>query len=141
MVQKSMIVSDPTKKTKKDMKKGKGKKLYAKASKAPPAGEDGAPKRRKKVVESYRRYIQRVLRQIVDKGTLSSRAMNIMNSFCNDMFDRIAVESMRLLRTSKRRVLSPQDVECAVKLLLPGELQRHAISEASKAVSKFAGRD
>ena len=63
--------------------------------------------------------------------------MSIMNSFINDIFDRIAVESSKLVRYNKKRTLSFREVQTAVKLLLPGELAKHAISEGTKAVTKF----
>lgn len=63
--------------------------------------------------------------------------MNIMNSFINDTFDRIAMESSELVRYNKRRTLSSREIQTSVKLLLPGELAKHAISEGTKAVTKF----
>jgi len=63
--------------------------------------------------------------------------MNIMNSFINDTFDRIAGESAKLVRYNRKRTLSSREIQSAVKLLLPGELSKHAISEGTKAVQKF----
>ena len=60
-----------------------------------------------------------------------------MNSFINDTFDRIALESSKLVRYNRRKTLSSREVQTAVKLLLPGELAKHAISEGTKAVTKF----
>jgi histone H2B len=68
---------------------------------------------------------------------ISRKAMSIMNSFINDTFDRIALESSKLVRFNTRRTLSSREVQTAVKLLLPGELARHAISEGTKAVTKY----
>ena len=63
--------------------------------------------------------------------------MNIMNSFINDTFDRLAGESSKLVRYNGKRTLSSREIQSAVKLLLPGELSKHAISEGTKAVQKF----
>ena len=63
--------------------------------------------------------------------------MNIMNSFINDTFDRLAGESSKLVRYNRKRTLSSREIQSAVKLLLPGELSKHAISEGTKAVQKF----
>ena len=63
--------------------------------------------------------------------------MNIMNSFINDTFDRLAGESSKLVRYNRKRTLSSREIQSAVKLLLPGELAKHAISEGTKAVQKF----
>ena len=60
-----------------------------------------------------------------------------MNSFINDTFDRISQEAAKLVRYNRRKTLSSREVQTAVKLLLPGELAKHAISEGTKAVTKF----
>ena len=64
--------------------------------------------------------------------------MNIMNSFINDIFERIALEASKLVRYNKKHTLSAREVQSAVKLLLPGELAKHAIIEGAKAVNKIA---
>ena len=63
--------------------------------------------------------------------------MNIMNSFINDIFEKIALEASKLVRYNKKHTLSAREVQSAVKLLLPGELAKHAIIEGAKAVNKF----
>ena len=64
--------------------------------------------------------------------------MSIMNSFINDVFEKIAGESARLVRYNKKHTLSSREVQTAVRLLLPGELAKHAVSEGTKAVTKFS---
>jgi len=78
-----------------------------------------------------------VLKQVHPDIGISKKAMNIMNNFISDNFDRIALEASKLVRFNKRRTLSSREVQTAVKLILPGELARHAISEGTKAVTKF----
>ena len=68
---------------------------------------------------------------------ISKKAMSIMNSFINDSFDRIALEASKLVRFNKKKTLSSREVQTAVRLLLPGELSKHAVSEGTKAVTKF----
>jgi histone H2B len=63
--------------------------------------------------------------------------MNIMNSFVNDVFDRIAVESSRLAQYNKRSTITSREIQTAIRLLLPGELAKHAVSEGTKAVTKY----
>ena len=64
--------------------------------------------------------------------------MSIMNSFINDIFEKIANESSRLVQYNKRHTLSSREVQTAVRLILPGELAKHAVSEGTKAVTKFS---
>jgi len=92
---------------------------------------------KRKRVESFSVYIYKVLRQVHPEVGISKKAMNIMNSFVNDIFDRMAIESNRLTRYSHKNTLSSREIQTAVKLLLPGELSKHAVSEGTKAVTKF----
>merc|ERR1712021_86564 len=109
------------------------------ASKKAPAKGAGAPggKRKKKRVESYSSYIYRVLKQVHPDTGVSKRGMSIMNSFINDIFERIATEAVNLCRYNKRNTLTSREVQTAVRLLLPGELAKHAVSEGTKAVTKY----
>ncbi|GIY91607.1 histone H2B [Caerostris extrusa] len=67
---------------------------------------------------------------------ISSKAMSIMNSFVNDIFGRIAAESSRLAHYNNRSTITNREIQIAVRLLLPGELAKHAVSEGTKAVTK-----
>merc|ERR1712043_158357 len=68
------------------------KKRYQKEKRGRKAGQKGS-KRRK---ESYAIYIYKVLKQVHPDTGVSSKAMSIMNSFVNDIFERIAGEASRL---------------------------------------------
>jgi histone H2B len=93
--------------------------------------------RHKRRVETFSLYIYKVLKQVHPEIGISKKAMNIMNSFINDTFDRLSYESSKLVRYNRKRTLSSREIQSAVKLLLPGELSKHAISEGTKAVQKF----
>jgi len=97
----------------------------------------GDKKRKRKRKESYGIYIYSVLRQVHPDVGLSSRSMSIMNSFVNDIFERIASEASRLSHQNKKSTISSREIQTAVRLLLPGELAKHAVSEGTKAVTKY----
>uniref|UniRef100_A0A673IM28 Core Histone H2A/H2B/H3 domain-containing protein n=1 Tax=Sinocyclocheilus rhinocerous TaxID=307959 RepID=A0A673IM28_9TELE len=63
--------------------------------------------------------------------------MGIMNSFVNDIFERIAGESSRLAHYNKRSTISSREIQTAVRLLLPGELAKHAVSEDVVLLLKY----
>tara|TARA_B110000285_G_C14824305_1_gene467968 strand:+ start:416 stop:658 length:243 start_codon:yes stop_codon:yes gene_type:complete len=69
---------------------------------------------------------------------ISKRSMSIMNSFINDVFERINLEAGKLVSNNKKHTLSSREVQTAVRLLLPGELAKHAVSEGTKAVTKYS---
>ena len=115
---------------------GKGaKKAGSGKGRGRPAGTGGKRKRRRK--ESYGIYIYKVLKQVHPDTGISSRAMSIMNSFVNDIFERIAGEASRLAQYNKKSTITSREVQTAVRLLLPGELAKHAVSEGTKAVTKY----
>jgi histone H2B len=41
------------------------------------------------------------------------------------------------VRYNKRGTLSSREIQTAVRLILPGELAKHAVSEGTKAVTKY----
>ncbi|OCT77458.1 hypothetical protein XELAEV_18028549mg [Xenopus laevis] len=94
-------------------------------------------KRRKSRKESYAIYVYKVLKQVHPDTGISSKAMSIMNSFVNDVFERIAGEASRLAHYNKRSTITSREIQTAVRLLLPGELAKHAVSEGTKAVTKY----
>ncbi|XP_043462968.1 late histone H2B.L4-like [Leptopilina heterotoma] len=99
--------------------------------------KDDKKKKRRKGKESYGHFIYKVLKQVHNDVGMSSKAMSIMNSFMNDIFERIANEASRLAKYSKKRTISSREIQTAVRLLLPGELSKHAVSEGTKAVTKY----
>merc|ERR1712020_98773 len=134
-----------------------GSNVKSKESKMPPKSTDKAAKKSvkapkeasgkprgrkpgqktKKRKESYAIYIYKVLKQVHPDTGVSSKAMSIMNSFVNDLFERIAGEASRLAHYNKRSTITSREIQTAVRLLLPGELAKHAVSEGTKAVTKY----
>ena len=97
-----------------------------------------AVKRTKKRTETFSIYIYRVLKQVHPEIGISKKSMSIMNSFINDVFEKVASESAKLVRYNKKHTLSSREVQTAVRLLLPGELAKHAVAEGTKAVTKYS---
>jgi histone H3/H4 len=112
----------------------KGAKKAASKAKAARGGEKKRKRRRR---ESYSIYIYKVLKQVHPDTGISSKAMSIMNSFVNDIFERIAAEASRLAHYNRRSTITSREIQTAVRLLLPGELAKHAVSEGTKAVTKY----
>ncbi|EGN93198.1 hypothetical protein SERLA73DRAFT_189692 [Serpula lacrymans var. lacrymans S7.3] len=107
------------------------------ASKSQPA--DGEKKKRRKArKETYSSYIYKVLKQVHPDTGISNKAMAILNSFVNDIFERIATEASKLAAYSKKSTISSREIQTSVRLILPGELAKHAISEGTKSVTKFS---
>ncbi|EES18353.1 hypothetical protein BDA96_09G173100 [Sorghum bicolor] len=115
-----------------------------KAEKRLPSSKDGGggggkkgKKKAKKSVETYKIYIFKVLKQVHPDIGISAKAMSIMNSFINDIFEKLAQEAARLARYNKKPTITSREIQTSVRLVLPGELAKHAVSEGTKAVTKF----
>jgi histone H2B len=91
---------------------------------------DGKKKKKSKA-ETYKIYIYKVLKQVHPDTGISSKAMSIMNSFINDIFEKIATEASRLARYNKKPTITSREIQTAVRLILPGELAKHAVSEGT----------
>jgi len=110
-------------------KKDAGKKTAATGDKK---------KRTKTRKETYSSYIYKVLKQVHPDTGISNRAMSILNSFVNDIFERVATEASKLAAYNKKSTISSREIQTSVRLILPGELAKHAVSEGTKAVTKYS---
>ncbi|XP_060177744.1 histone H2B.9-like, partial [Lycium barbarum] len=87
--------------------------------------------------ETYKIYIFKVLKQVHPDIGNSGKAMGIMNIFINDIFEKLAQETSKLARYDKKPTIMSGEIQTAVRLVLPDELAKHAVSEGTKAVTKF----
>ena len=96
-------------------------------------------KRHKRRRETYNIYVYKVLKQVHPEIGISKKAMQIMNSFVTDTFEKICSEAGRLCKYGGKHTLTAREVQSSCKLVLPGELSKHALSEGTKALSKYKG--
>ena len=116
------------KKTKLSQRRGRGR---------PKKDGSNSKKSKKPDFGKWKSFVYKVLKQIHPEIGISSKAMNIMESFCNDLFERLAAEAAKLARYSKQSTILSRDIQTAVRLIIPGELAKHAVSEGTKAVTKY----
>ena len=93
----------------------KGEKKSAGKGASQDATKDTTRKGAKKVMhknkpETYSVYIYRVLKQVHPETGISKRSMSIMNSFINDIFEKICAESAKLVRYNKKQTLSSREI-------------------------------
>jgi histone H2B len=103
-------------------------KAAKKAGKAQKNISKSDRKKKRKRQESYAIYIYKVLKQVHPDTGISSKAMSIMNSFVNDIFEQIAAEASRLTHYNKRSTFTSREIQTAVRLLLPGEFYEEDIA-------------
>ncbi|KAJ4136684.1 histone H2B, partial [Fusarium falciforme] len=102
------------------------------AAKKTSTSTDGK-KRSKARKETYSSYIYKVLKQTHPDTGISQKSMSILNSFINDIFERIATEASKLAAYNKKSTISAREIQTAVRLILPGELAKHAVSEGTES--------
>jgi histone H2B len=101
------------------------------------------PKRIKKVRKpkkpkfNFQRKIHAVLKSLNPEGCISKRAMGIVNDFMGDIFEKLASESRILLSKGKTATLTSREMMTSAKLVLQGDLSKHGVSEATKAIQKY----
>ncbi|KAJ5930758.1 hypothetical protein N7454_004780 [Penicillium verhagenii] len=117
---------------------GKAPAEKKEAGKKTSASTGEKKKRGKTRKETYSSYIYKVLKQVHPDTGISTRAMSILNSFVNDIFERVATEASKLAAYNKKSTISSREIQTSVRLILPGELAKHAVSEGTKAVTKYS---
>lgn len=95
-------------------------------------------RKRRRKSESFGRYIYQVLKQVHPGVGMSKKGMEVMNSFVFDMFTRLATSAGGLVRKAKASTITSREINTAIRLTLPGELAKHASSEACKAVAQYS---
>ncbi|TIB68487.1 hypothetical protein E3Q24_03659 [Wallemia mellicola] len=95
-------------------------------------------KGQKKRKETYHSYIFKVLKQVHPNCGISYKAMSVLCSFVSDLFERLAREASILASKNGKSTISSREIQTAARLVLPGELAKHAVSEGTKAVTKYA---
>uniref|UniRef100_A0A8R7PYS6 Core Histone H2A/H2B/H3 domain-containing protein n=1 Tax=Triticum urartu TaxID=4572 RepID=A0A8R7PYS6_TRIUA len=130
----------PTQKRARSEGKARTRKAEAAARKNMGKGRGGRRRRRlggNNIDMGYKAYVYRVLKQVHPDLGASGKTMQALDMMMADMFERLATEASRLAQYAGRATLTSRDVQNAVRLVLPGELAKHAISEGTKAVTMY----
>lgn len=101
-----------------------------------------AVKKRKQTKDRsvYGGYIFKVMRQVHQKETgvkISKKSIAAIDGIILDLEHRLTQKSVELAKYAKKSTLSSKHMQTAVKVLLPGELANHAISEGTKAIARY----
>ena len=64
--------------------------------------------------ETFGIYIYKTLKQVYNDIGISKKSMTIMNSFINDIYEKIAIEASNLIRYNKKHTLSTREIQSAI---------------------------
>lgn len=111
----------------------------------PTADADGAEgikkKRRKNTGEKgYGSYLHKIHKQIhaEKKFTIASQAMELISALIEDLENRVANKGFELARFQKKSTFAEAHVQTATKMVFPPDMGGCAISEGTKALTKYA---
>lgn len=114
------------------------KDLPAEHKKVAKTATEDKKKRRAKHQASFNTYIYKVLKQVHPDVGISKKSMSVMNSLVKDIFSRLAEEAKTVNSMTRSSTLSSRSIQTAARLVLPGEVSKHAVSEGTKAVTKYS---
>lgn len=118
--------------------KGKKKNVTIAPSPVPVAIPKKVGKRHKaKNTKCFKHYIFTVLKQVHPDKSISTRAMQVMDSLVHDMLCKIGKESGDLARSSKTQTIKAREIQSATKLVFRGELAYYGIAAGTKAVETY----
>lgn len=120
---------------------GKSKRENSKKPKAKGKAGSG-PRAKKRNYTSFKSALSKVLKQVHPEHNMSSKGMSVMNDITKDLLIRLCQEingiSLFMAASGRKsQTISSKTVQTAVRLLLPGELSKRAVSEGTKAVTNY----
>ena len=99
-------------------------------------------------MENYKIYIHRVLKQVHPDLHISKDSLELINLLINNYAIHLIKSSNEIIhpinyKTKKiknlgKKTIDSRDIESAVRLIIPGQVANHAVSEGNKALDKFA---
>ncbi len=86
---------------------------------------------------NFKNALFKVLRKIDPAGTISSKAMDVLNDLMCDVMERLASEAATIRAKDGKATLRAREIQTAVRLVLPGSLFTHAFYEAHRALRSY----
>lgn len=98
--------------------------------------KDSASKKPKSF-SSYATYIKKVAKQVHPDAGLTSSTVQFLGAVARHLVKDLVSLTNTARLNAKHITLTTRDVQTATRLYFPGELAKHAVSEGTKAVSKY----
>ena len=82
-------------------------------------------------------YIKRVLKDVHPGTGINGEALDLMNNLLLSFIKKLCENASISLANAGKKTLSSREIQGAVRLVLPRELGKHAVSEGTKAIIKW----
>ena len=86
---------------------------------------------------SFSTYVNKLLKQIHPDAGITARVLTTIDNTINSLVSRVMAIANTLISLSKKQTIDSRLIQNAIRILLPGELVKHAVSEGTKAVTKY----
>lgn len=86
-------------------------------------------------------YIRKVGRQVHPDTNVSNDFLNQTNRIIVRLGEKIAEKAFQLTEKEDRKTIGAREIQSATRLIIPGKLTKHAVSEGSMAVTKYGSAD
>lgn len=94
-------------------------------------------KHKKKSSDGFNTYIFKVLKQVHPDTRISSQSTRQLSSLLELLAIKISEIAHSLTMRYGKQTITSREIQSAVKLIMPGQLSKHAVSEGTKAVTKY----
>lgn len=103
-----------------------------------PSAKTTLEKKPRRGTPNYAAYIHKVLKQVHPDLQVSSKTIMVTNSLVSHVLEKLTVKGIVIAKEAKKSTLSSSHIQGAAQLCMPIGLSNHAVTEGTKAVSKFA---
>lgn len=87
---------------------------------------------------SFGIYTKRVLEQVKPDHSIKGETVETIDRITRILVEKVMNSVNKILRNDpERKTVSARDIQAGVRLAFPGEIAKHAVSEANKAVTRF----
>ncbi|KAI1710377.1 core histone h2A/H2B/H3/H4 domain-containing protein [Ditylenchus destructor] len=91
---------------------------------------------------NFSKALYRIHKRVHPDLAISSKAITGMNTIVNHLFHKLAAEASRLSpKANPIWTLSTDDVQTAVRLMIPGELCKNSVDAGTKAFAAHSASD
>lgn len=91
---------------------------------------------------SFASFAYRVLKQVHPDTGMTGDALAEINNLTRISLEKFVEAANNLLLSNKsKKTITSLEIQVAVRLVLPGELAKHAVSEGTKAVTRYNASD
>lgn len=92
-------------------------------------------------MQKFNVYIRKILKQVHPDMSIAEDTVQQLNSTLNYIGDAIVKEADRLVKSEKKKTLGSREIQNAVRSILPDELSRHAVADATRSITRFLSQD